>query len=113
MNSQLSSGYCSGLWGGVIPIALTGSSEQGSSPTPDAQIGAETNAAARKTVAAVLESARRRRLFWVFLDHGMTAGPLERVLDTLAAAHSAEVAAVSLDEALRLCQKGPAVRRCL
>ena len=29
------------------------------------------------TVTAVLESAKHRKLFWVFLDHQMTAGPLE------------------------------------
>ena len=29
------------------------------------------------TVTAVLESAKHRKFFWVFLDHQMTAGPLE------------------------------------
>jgi len=65
-----------------------------------------------QTIAAVLESGRGRRLFWVFLDHRMTAGPLERVLDALAANHSAAVAAVNLDEALRLCDRDAAIRRC-
>ena len=56
------------------------------------------------TVAAVLASAKRRKLLWVFLDHQMTAGPLERVMDTLAKDHAAEVALVNLDQALRLCE---------
>ena len=65
-----------------------------------------------ETIAAVLASGRERRLFWVFLDHQMTAGPLERVLDALAANHSAAIAAVNLDEALRLCDRDTAIRRC-
>ena len=64
------------------------------------------------TVQAVVASAAVRRLFWVFLDHQMTAGPLEKVLDTLARQHSEQVMAVNLDQALRLCQRDAATRRC-
>jgi hypothetical protein len=62
------------------------------------------------TVAATLASAKTRRLFYVFLDHQMTAAPLERVLDLLAKEDS--VAIVNLDQALRLCAADPGTRRC-
>ena len=64
------------------------------------------------TVAAVLASAKRRKLFWVFLDHQMTAGPLDEALDTLRNNHGDEVVALNLDQALRLCAKGGGERRC-
>jgi hypothetical protein len=63
--------------------------------------------------AQVLQSARARRLFWVFLDHQMTSQGLERVLDVLAQPqHRDQVAIVNLDQALRLCAAEPATRRC-
>lgn len=55
------------------------------------------------TIAAVLESAKHRKLFWVFLDHQMTSGPLEQALDILRAHHADKVVALNLDQALRLC----------
>lgn len=64
------------------------------------------------TVQAVVASAAVRRLFWVFLNHQMTAGPLETVLDTLVRQHSDKVVAVNLDQALRLCQRDATTRRC-
>jgi hypothetical protein len=55
------------------------------------------------TVAAVVRSAKVRRFFWVFLDHKMTAAPLERVLDAL----PSNVVPVNLDQGLRLFAREP------
>ena len=64
------------------------------------------------TVAAVLNSAKARKLFWVFLDHQMTAGPLEQALDLLREQHATEVVALNLDQALRLCAADGGRRSC-
>ena len=57
------------------------------------------------TVSAVLRSASARRFFWVFLDHQMTAGPLESVLDSLAAEYNHTVVPMNLDQALLYCEQ--------
>ena len=50
------------------------------------------------TLAAVIESARHRDFFWVFLDHQMTPGPLEEVMERL----PPHIVPVNLDQGLRL-----------
>jgi hypothetical protein len=50
------------------------------------------------TIAAIVASAKQRKFFWVFLDHSMTAAPLEHVLDGL----PRSIVAVNLDQGLRL-----------
>ena len=60
------------------------------------------------TVAAVLKSARKRKYFWVFLDHQMTVVGLEKTLDLLTAANEAadasnpKIELVTIDELLRV-----------
>jgi hypothetical protein len=54
------------------------------------------------TVAAVLASATKRKYFWVFLDHSMTVGALESVLDILNTTHRAKVAMVTIDGLIRV-----------
>lgn len=66
----------------------------------------------KKTIAQTLASAKARRFFYVFLDHQMTAGPLEQVLDVLTRDHSDEVYIVNFDQAFKLCAADPAARRC-
>jgi hypothetical protein len=56
------------------------------------------------TILAVLRSAEVRSFFWVFLDHQMTAAPLERVLDALATVPHIVIA--NLDQGLRLFLNG-------
>ena len=62
----------------------------------------------KATVAAVLESAKKRKYFWVFLDHLMTAGALETTLDLLTAAsgsggaNDVKIELVTIDELLRV-----------
>ena len=53
------------------------------------------------TLAAVIESARHREFFWVFLDHQMTPGPLEEVMERL----PTHIVPVNLDQGLRLFLK--------
>ena len=50
------------------------------------------------TLAAVIKSAEHRDFFWVFLDHQMTPGPLEEVLERL----PPHIVPVNLDQGLRL-----------
>eukprot|EP00746_Dinoflagellata_sp_MGD_P058983 gnl/MRDRNA2_/MRDRNA2_251940_c0_seq1.p1 gnl/MRDRNA2_/MRDRNA2_251940_c0~~gnl/MRDRNA2_/MRDRNA2_251940_c0_seq1.p1 ORF type:complete len:282 (+),score=43.66 gnl/MRDRNA2_/MRDRNA2_251940_c0_seq1:2-847(+) len=50
------------------------------------------------TITALQESAKKRRFFWVFLDHSMTARDLEKVLDRL----PQTIIGVNLDQGLRL-----------
>ena len=50
------------------------------------------------TLAVVIESAKHRNFFWVFLDHQMTPGPLEEVMARL----PPHIVPVNPDQGLRL-----------